>query len=196
MGATTLRGLTIGGALVALAMASSCGYVPFKSLLSSRHFSLNDIVAMDPQELRLAVKLPRPLQPRPSATSLTLAFEPRSRRGEERREQFPLVLVNEGRTVRAGALPTAEPGYLWYLFKLAPSAEAAFGQLQADISKGKDRFANLYRDVRLEVDLAVRDAAAGQGIELSIWLQPDFSEDFQPIIRQRETSFDSEGRPR
>lgn len=185
---TIVRTVRVGALPLGL-LLSACAWVPAVPGWLQPGHEVQALVDAEPRELRVAVKLPRPLQPLPDATALTLRFTPRAAEVTERRESLPLVLVNEGRTLRVGGLPSAEPGYLWFLFKLTSAGEAELAVLQSEI-RATEAFEQRYRGVELDVDTAVRDARPGQTFSLSVWLQLDAAGDFRALARDRERRFE------
>lgn len=145
----------------------------------------------EPRELRVAVELPRPLQPRPNATSLEFELVPRDG-AVSHKVRLPLVLVNEGRTLRAGGLASARSGYFWYLFKLTSDGEAGLADLQVGLRADPEAFHRQYRRVGLAVRTAVRDAQPGQVFSHSVWLQPRVTDEFRALVRDREMRHEAE----
>lgn len=167
-------------------LPSACAWGPAASLWPFPERGVESVLHVEPRELRVAIELPRPLQPRPRATSLAFEFDSRAEAEPDDVLRLPLVLVNEGRTLRAGGLASARPGYLWYLFKLTSDGEARLAERQAAIRADREGFERRYRRVRLDVDTAVRDALPGQAFAYSVWLQRRLNEAFTPLFQNRE----------
>jgi hypothetical protein len=126
----------------------------------------SELTRADPSAVRMALKLPLPARPEPQGATLVALVSGGDR--EPVSTRLPMTLVNEGRTVRADALPSADPGYWWYLFKLTSSAERDLESFQSRLSaagdSGRDR-------VEFSVDLAYENIGAGRSVSRSVLLK-------------------------
>lgn len=83
-----LRRLAAVLALIAAAVLGGCGHMPVTSMVKLAQV---DLKTTDPEKLRVAIKLPRALKPRPDGTVLRIAVKLTS--GEEESRDFTLSVV-------------------------------------------------------------------------------------------------------
>lgn len=161
-----------GAVLLALALAlNGCAVLPqtLERLWPLGGSDPSKLTRADPSAVRMALKLPLPARPEPQGATLVAHLSGGDR--EPVSARLPMTLVNEGRTVRADALPSADPGYSWYLFKLTSSAERELESFQSRLSAAGDPDHNR---VEFSVELAYENIGTGQSVSRSILLQ--FSE--------------------
>lgn len=175
-----------GAALLAItATLAACVGRPWLALWPLGSYDVDEIERAAPAELRVAINLPRPLQPRSGATSLTMRLESSGGDTADRELRLPLTLVSQGDTVRARRLRVADPGYMWHLFKLTPRGERALRSLQREIDRSNGDFARRFRRVTLHVDTTIQDVAPGQTYAMSVWVQMDTEIDFELLWEDR-----------
>lgn len=163
MGPIAIASLRRGIACLALLALVACASTPMETLRRLQGWVPSDLARAEPAQVRVALKLPLPARPEPDGAELAVKLDG----GDVAPERTPLAmtLVNEGRTVRAGSLPTAEPGYWWYLFKLTPAAEDALRALQLRTSDaGHDTLG-------FRVSVAYANVGPGQSLSREIRLQ-------------------------
>ncbi len=160
------------GLLGLLLVLQGCAGMPLEKLWPFQRADTSGLARAEPEQVRAALRLPLPARPRPDGATLVLHLS-----GGERDPQttrLPMTLVNEGRVVRVGGLPSAGPGYWWYLFKLTSAAEDELQTLQSRLSDGTPG----HEDVEYEVAVAFENVAAGQSLSRSIRLQLASDEGF------------------
>lgn len=170
----TAAGLRRGATLIGLALLlHGCAGIPLERLWPFQQPDPSGLSRAQPEQVRVALKLPLPARPRQDGATLVVRLSGGNR--SEAVTRFAMTLVNEGRTVRADRLPTADPGYRWYLFKLTPTAEDQLRALQARMpgQDGPD-----YEQVKYSVRLAYQNVSAGQSVSRSIHLQLADNEGF------------------
>lgn len=150
-----------------------CAGTPFERWWPFQLPDPSGLSRAQPEQVRVALKLPLPARPRQDGATLVVRLSGANRGGAVNR--FAMTLVNEGRTVRADRLPTADPGYRWYLFKLTPTAE---DQLDALQSRMRGRDGPGYDQVDYTVALAYQNVGAGQSVSRSVRLQLADNEGF------------------
>lgn len=155
-------------------------------------FGSDDVVRMDPEAIRAAIKLPLPVQPRAEDAMLRLEFEPDGEADRRTEHEFPMVLVNQGRTVRARGLLSAEPGYNWYLFKLKPAAESELSRVQAELAGSDGESSGA---VKISVVNRFDNAVPGQQLSRSVWIQFSEDEGFIALVDEEKVIIDEQGRP-
>lgn len=178
MGMTPPFVITVKRAAVLLGLALAlhgCAALPqaLERLWPLGGSDTSDLTRADPSAVRMALKLPLPARPEPRGADLVVRVSGGDR--EPVATRLPMTLVNEGRTVRADDLPSAGPGYWWYLFKLTSSAERDLGALQSRHSAAGDPD---HDRVEFSVELAYENVGAGQSVSRSILLQLSGSDDF------------------
>lgn len=154
-------------------LLQGCAAIPLDRFWPLPGGDPSDITRADPPAIRLAVKLPLPARPEPEGVTLVVALAGFDRDAAANR--LAMTLVNEGRTVRADELPSAGPGYRWYLFKLTPAAERELGTLQSRVSgRGEPE----HERAEFSAELAYENVSPGQTVNRSILLQLARGEDF------------------
>lgn len=133
----------------------------------------SELTRADPSAVRMAVKLPLPARPEPRGATLVVRLSGGDRQPVATR--LPMTLVNEGRTVRTDDLPSADPGYWWYLFKLTSSAERDFKVLQSRLSAGDTAG---HDRVEFSAKLAYENIGDGQSVSRRILLQLSDRDEF------------------
>lgn len=160
------------GLLGMVLLLQGCAGTPLEKLWPFQRSGTSGLARAEPEQVRAALRLPLPARPRPDGATLVLHLSGGER--GPRTTRLAMTLVNEGRIVRVGGLPSAGPGYWWYLFKLTSAAEDELQTLQsrlADGSPGPD-------SVEYEVAVAYENVAAGQSLSRSIRLQLASDEGF------------------
>lgn len=190
-GKRTSAGWLLGLLAVAPLLAGCATSTPITTMWRLYGFGPDDVVDVRPQSVRVAVKLPRPAHPAPEDAMLELAFEPDADTGRPTNHRLPMVLVNEGRTVRAAALPSAEPGYRWFLFKLTPSAENALERVQKALSPAGGGSSG---SVAISVSNGYANAVPGQELTRSVWIQLSEEDGFFPLVEDETIRIGSENR--
>lgn len=178
MGMTPAFVITVqrAAALLALSLAlHGCTVLPqtLERLWPLGGSDPSQLTRADPSAVRMALKLPLPARPEPRGATLVARLSGGNR--EPVATRLPMTLVNEGRTVRADALPSADPGYWWYLFKLTSSAEHDLESFQSRLSAAGDPEHNR---VAFSVELAYENVGAGQSVSRTILLQLSERDDF------------------
>ncbi len=163
--AAVLVGLTV--------VLYGCAGTPFERLWPFQQLDPSGLTRAEPDRVRAAIKLPLPARPRQDGATLVLRLSGGERSATTVR--LAMTLVNEGRTVRADRLPSAEPGYWWYLFKLTSAAENELEALQSRLSDGTDPGVER---VEYEVVVVYENVAAGQSVNRDIRLQLTREEGF------------------
>lgn len=150
-----------------------CAGTPFERLWPFQQLDPSGLTRAEPDRVRAAIKLPLPARPRQDGATLVLRLSGGERSATTTR--LAMTLVNEGRTVRADRLPSAEPGSWWYLFKLTTAAENELEALQSRLSDGSDPGVER---VEYEVAVVYENVTAGQSVNRNIRLQLTRDEGF------------------
>lgn len=192
MRATPNRPMPVrAAALIAAAwLLAGCAGTPLDTIWRLYGFGPEEVARLEPGAVRAAVKLPLPARPDRAGAALELAFQPDTGDRSTRRHAFPMTLVNRGRTVRAEALPSAEAGYSWYLFKLTPAAERELASVQEEFSGGASPGGSVAISVSHEIDNAV----PGQELSRSVWIQLADDDDFFVLEDNRTVTIGADGR--
>lgn len=166
-------------------LCAGCSTTQVRELWERFGFGRPAVVELKPSAIRAAVKLPRPA--RPSAEGAALRLEVG---GDGETQRFAMVMVNEGRAVRAESLPEAEPGYSWYVFKLTPAAEERLDGLQAELadSGGEDA-----RTGVIEVRNQYSNAIPGQQLTRGVWIQLSREDGFFPLVENETITIGEDG---
>lgn len=167
-------GFRNGAVLVGLALVvHGCAISPFEGLWPFHRPDPSSLSRAEPEQVRVALSLPQPARPRADGVTLVVRLSGADRSPSVTR--LAMTLVNEGRIVRADRLPTADPGYSWYLFKLTPTAENELRALQLRLP-GHDELG--YDEVAYSAEVAYENVGSGQSLNRSIRLQLADAEGF------------------
>lgn len=160
------------GLLGLVLMLQGCAGMPLAKLWPFQRSDTPGLARAEPEQVRVALRLPLPARPRPDGATLVLRLS--GGEHEPQTARLAMTLVNEGRIVRVGGLPSAGPGYWWYLFKLTSAAEDELQALQSGQSDGTPG----HEGVEYEVAVAYENVAAGQSLSRNIRLQLASDEGF------------------
>lgn len=142
--------MTRTGLLCALlAVLAGCASIPLSTMWRLRNFGPEQLAAIDPGALRVAVRMePDWVSLDPSTTFLALRLVPHE--GEEEHHHWPL---QEASAAMPGLVPAGESG--WQLLRLTPAAAASVDALRPALEAGKDAYAGA--EFRVQLGMAEPD---------------------------------------
>lgn len=172
-------------------LVTGCTLAPFEELWQRYGFGQPEVSRLQPAAVRAAIKLPLPVRPRPEGAALVLELPAPEADRQAREHRFAMALVNEGPTVRAEGLPTADPGYNWYLFKLTPSAEDELARTQAEYLEPTPRAIDTGAILVIN---EFQNTTAGQEVSRSVWVYLSDDRGFFPLVRDERLTVGKDGK--
>ena len=161
-------------------LLSGCSSIPLLTMWKLHSFGPQEVKALDPATIRVAIKLPTKLEFEPEKTTLDIELKPKDMQVQPLHERANLVLLSKGAEISAG-VPAAEPGYIWYLLKLSLGGISSFKDFQHRLTPDiKQR----YKSITLNVNWSTPnfDAFRSTAYLLTVWLRLQKNKGYFPLF--------------
>lgn len=145
----SIRLVSTGAAGLAAMLLAGCLSIPISTLYKLSTMSDEDVLAMNPAELRAAVELPDdvPVDPKKIVVGFCFVKDDNDPVGIGGR--WPVQQIASGRYVAAG-LPTAPVGRTQYLFRASDEAQAKLNTILATARADRKAYGKAKIDIRLD----------------------------------------------